>query len=55
MGSALTTRIDHFGKKVVHLEKVNKYFKDCLGDRGDRDFQFSLLSFRFTNVSLLRL
>ena len=39
----------------MHLEKVNKYFKDCLGVRDDRDFEVTLLSFCFTNVSLLRL
>ena len=39
----------------MHLEKVNKYFKDCLGVRDDRDSEFALLILRFTNVSLLRL
>lgn len=55
MGSALTTRIAHFGKESLASRKGEKVFKDCLGDGDDRDFEFTLLSFRFTNSSLLRL
>ena len=55
MGSPLTTRIAHFGKESLDSSKGEQVFKDCLGDRNDRDFKVTLLSFCFTNVSLLRL